>query len=384
MKKILFSMTLAAITFTACQEQPSYTITGTITKKEAKDATMAYLTEYKDEGIIKLDSAEVKDGKFIFTGRQDSTKYCWLRIYNPKRTVATCNLYLENGDINVIVGEWNEYHVTGSPSNDIQTAHENKKNETYKEEIELTNNFKPLNATEEETANYQKQLKAVKEKRQETIKRLVAKHYEDNIQNAIGLNMFVNNLSFNTTEEFERQKGMLAKLPKKHLNNPKVQKVIKEMEACEKTLAGKPFIDLEMPITDGNTLKLSDVVSKHKYTLVHFWAASFNVDVLKDAYSKYDRKDLGVVGITSCNDEAALKDYLENHEILWPQMIDLKNEGIAQYGFRTNHCYIIIAQDGTIISRNFNFASLTEKLPELLVSHKEIGECRQADRPYRY
>lgn len=356
MKNTLYTLVLSTLTLAACQtNEPSYTISGTITDG-AKGVTMVYLTERIGDETIKLDSAVVTDGKFTFIGRQDSAKYCWLDLHTPERMHSCGDLFLENGKITAILGTPNEYPVTGTPNNDIYQAYKDVVLEVHK----TLDSPSFLKNTKE---NQDKILKELQQKRVKAFESILENH----MNTAVGIHFFVDyKLSM------EQQKAALAKIPETYLNNPRVQQAIKKMELREKTLVGKPYIDFEMPTPDGNTLKLSDIVSKNKYTLINFWrskSTNWTKPIIMDVYNKYHQKGIGFVSISLDTDEAQWKASVKEQQLPWSQISDLKGE---QCEAKVLYCIedysrsVIIAQDGTIVARDIHYSKLNEKLAEIL------------------
>ena len=72
MKKIIYFFAAGAMALTACNNEPSYKISGTV---EAEDGKLVYLQEAKGREFIKLDSAVVTNGKFTFSGRKDTAAF---------------------------------------------------------------------------------------------------------------------------------------------------------------------------------------------------------------------------------------------------------------------------------------------------------------------
>lgn len=54
--------------FVACQNSPSYKVTGSV--EDITDGDTIYLQEYAGGNLVKLDSAIVKSGTFVFTGNK--------------------------------------------------------------------------------------------------------------------------------------------------------------------------------------------------------------------------------------------------------------------------------------------------------------------------
>ena len=119
--------------------------------------------------------------------------------------------------------------------------------------------------------------------------------------------------------------------------------------------------------------KVSDFVSKNKYTLVDFWASwcgpcRAEMPHVIEAYKKYNKQGFGVVGVSLDDDESKWKKSIKDWGMTWPHISDLKGfecEGATLYGINAIPATVLIAQDGTIVARNLRGKALEEKLEEL-------------------
>lgn len=104
MKKIIYTLAIGTMALIACKDEPSYTIHGTIVIEQ--EIKIVYLEDREnfnlDENIYPtvLDSAQVIDGKFTFTGRQDSARFLYIFPVGKEEYIDECAFFLENGNIN--------------------------------------------------------------------------------------------------------------------------------------------------------------------------------------------------------------------------------------------------------------------------------------------
>ena len=119
MKKIFYTLALAAIAFTACQK-PSYTISGTVENGVEDGRKVFLLNSCSIYPSQKADSAEVKDGKFTFIGREDIPQICVLQVPTSGNGDKIIPFILENGHI-LINAE--KDIVAGTKTNNTFQAH---------------------------------------------------------------------------------------------------------------------------------------------------------------------------------------------------------------------------------------------------------------------
>ena len=167
---------------------------------------------------------------------------------------------------------------------------------------------------------------------------------------------------------------LLDQIPAAYASLPEVKGMKEEMAAVASTMVGKTFVDIVQNTPDGKELKLSDIVSANKYTLVDFWASwcgpcRREMPSVVEAYKAYKAKGLEVVGVSLDTDMAAWKKAITDLNITWPQMSDLKgwqNAGAALYGVRSIPATVLINQEGKIVARNLRGEELLTKLEELM------------------
>ena len=108
-----------------------------------------------------------------------------------------------------------------------------------------------------------------------------------------------------------------------------------------------------------------------KYTLVDFWASWCpycikELPELRELYNKYKDSNLILVGVAVRDEEADTKTAVEKHGISWPVMYNTRRIPYDKYGIGGIPHHILIAPDGTIISRGESVKQLDTRLRSLL------------------
>ena len=263
MKKIVYLFAAGAMALTACNSEPSYKISGTV--EGAEDGKVVYLQKQQGRELVKLDSAVVTNGKFTFSGRKDTAAVHYLTINVNEGKRYMLDFFLENGNITAILGQ--ESSIKGTVCNDAYQAFKDSDNARMKEARVLISKFRnDSTLTEEQKEEIKQQVNAMNNEAVESFYNTI----DANITNAVGAYMFPN---YYNNFSLEQQKALIAKMSEEVKSDARISRIIKHIEVLEKTAVGQQFIDFEMPTPDGKTLKISDVVSKNKYTLIDFWAS---------------------------------------------------------------------------------------------------------------
>ena len=362
MKKIVYLFAAGSMTLAACTSEPAYKISGTI--EGVADGEYVFLQEAKGRELIKLDSTVVANGAFEFNGRQDVAVNRYI-TYNAEGKRKMADFFLENGNITIVLGEENS--VSGTANNDIYQAYKKEAGALNKEMRALYQKSKEEGLTEEQNAEIEKQYEEVSNK----LEALTFNTIDTNITNAVGIHLWPNNAY---SMELSQLKELAAKVPAEFQSNERIANLLKRIEILEKTAVGQKFTDFSMPDPDGKTIKLSDIISKNKYTLIDFWASwcgpcRREMPNVVAAYKEFNKKGFGIVGVSLDSKAEDWKKAIKDLNMTWDHMSDLKYwqcEGAALYGVNSIPATVLVAQDGTIVERNLRGEAIAEKLKELL------------------
>ena len=361
MKKLAFLFMAGGLALTACNNEPAYKIAGTV--EGIEDGEVVYLQEPKGRELVKLDSAVVTNGSFTFQGRQDSAKYCYI---NHPASEIWIDLFLENGNINAVLAD--EGQAVGTPNNDIYQTYKNNFSAMQKELGEM---YQKARTDSTLTDAQREEIMAQIEAKDEEGINMVYNTIVENIATPVGIMLLPN---YAAAFELDKQEALANQIPEAYKSNERIARFINSVEVAKKTAVGQKFIDFTMNNPEGKEVKLSDFISKNKYTLVDFWASwcgpcKAEMPNVVAAYKEFNKKGFGIVGVSLDNDEAKWKAAIKDWGMTWPMMSDLKGwqcEGASLYGVRSIPSTVLIDQEGTIIARNLRGEAIKEKLNELL------------------
>lgn len=364
MKKLTYLfVAAAALTMVACGGKKGYVINGTV--EGGVDGDTVLLQEVMGRQLVNIDTAIIKNGKFEFTGIQDSTVHRYVSYGSDKKDVLRMDFFLENGNIAIALTKDNDSAV-GTSNNDAYQLIRSKITQLNKSAHDIYVTINDTMSAEQREAKLF-ELNTLQEQMQDIYK----KGTEENITNPVGIQLFKQNFySFSTAEN----DTLLKQIPAQYKSDPTLVQIQEMTDKQKLTAPGKQYINFEMQDPQGKAVQLSDYVGKGNVVLIDFWASWCGPCVrempeLVELYGKYKSKGFEIVGVSLDNSADAWKDAIKRLNMTWPQMSDLKGwncEGAQLYAVNSIPCTVLVNGEGVIIARNLRGAELAEKIAEVI------------------
>lgn len=153
-----------------------------------------------------------------------------------------------------------------------------------------------------------------------------------------------------------------------------IQASIEKQFAVRKgIMVGQPYVDFTAANVKGDSMRMGNIVNKHKYTLLQFWASwcvpcRAEIPQLRNLYSAYGSKGLEIVSFSMDNNPVSWKKASEQEKMNWPNVSDLlaqKSPVVRKYPVNGVPANVIIDQKGMIVASNVFGDELEEKIKEL-------------------
>lgn len=363
MRKIAYLCAIAA-TVISCGGNKGYVINGTI--EGAEDGDMVYLQKVEERRLVKVDSAQIAQGKFTFKGIQDSVVSRYITCTPTNQESIMTDFFLENGNINAKLSAEENKVIGTSNNNTYQKIKEQIKgfdkqiNEVYGSLSDTTLTAEAKQAKINEIESLQEQIFSI-----------TKDGINANIDNPVGIYLLKTNYYYLTVEDLA---PLMPKISEKYAADPVIIQIKENVSKMQATAVGQKFTDFEMLTPEGNPIKLSDYVGKGKVVLVDFWASwcgpcRREMPTLVEAYAKYKNKNFEIVGVSLDQSQEAWVESTQKLNITWPQMSDLKywnSEGAKLYAVSSIPHTVLIDGEGIIIARGLHGEGLKKRLAELL------------------
>ena len=353
---------LAALAVTACASDGTkiFTVSGTFTENGSKVYLIDQLTE------TAIDSAVVSDGKFSFTGTAAQDALLAVQAENKNWMTQFFN---DGTPVSINV---NDSTLKGSPLNE----------RLARLEVEMDLPQRHLNAmiaglTDEEIlARADEFIEAVSKRNNEQLafaNRVFLEERNSLIPVAFSGYYFLDN-GVEAYDELVKEGVVFANHPYLKKTRDDVEALLKPEDSPKTAFIGESYTDLEMADTEGKIHKISELVAGGKYVLVDFWASwcapcRAEMPHVLEAYNQFHAKGFEVIGISFDENKEAWVKAIDQLEMPWLQISDLKGFNCAAasiYQVDAIPDNILIDPQGKIIDRGLRGKALLSRLQELI------------------
>ncbi len=362
--KNLFYFVLAVALATACNQSPKFTINGNI--EGLPDGTV-YLKQYVGGDATTIDSAKSAGGKFVLKGVVEVPDQYVLALGERKNAAV----FVENKEIQVNgkADDLKNLTVTGSASQDEMKAFENegaglsnKMRELYQKYSEAK---KQSNAAEQTLLERQINLL-------DSTQTAMYKNFITGKPNSFVAPVLLQRIQYGM--EAEEIQGYLQKFSPEVMKSKSAKTLADRVKILQTVAVGQIAPDFTQNDSIGNPVKLSEIYSRHEYTLIDFWASwcgpcrGENPNVVA-VWKDFNSKGFHVMGVSCDSDRSKWLKAVTADQLTWTQVSDMKGWGNAAaklYGVNSIPANLLLDKSGKIIAKNLREEKLREKIAELL------------------
>lgn len=364
MKNLGFLIVLLLFIVSCQSNTMKYQINGSVA---GLDSGKVYLVKVEQGKPLAIDTTNLKDGNFSFTGTAGIPELHYLRL-NDRDYFA--QFFLENAKINVEAykDSLRATKVTGSPTTDIfnsyldELQNMNNKMREYQQKYQTA----AASGNQDEMDKIKIDVEAANDNMIVFAKNFIKEHNTSVVAPFITLTQLAQQLDFSDL------KALVDTFPADLDGSPYVKQLKEMVEQKGRTAIGAQAPDFTMNDQDGNPVSLSSF--KGKYLLIDFWASwcapcrRENPNVVK-AYNEFKDKGFTILGVSLDRDKAAWLKAIKDDNLTWTHVSDLKywqNEVAQLYGVNSIPHSVLLDPEGKIIAENLRGPDLQNKLSELL------------------
>lgn len=363
MKNIVIGMVIA-LSMMACQgTKDKFSIKGSIAGAETGKV---YLQKVVDGRPQSIDTAEVVEGKFEFTGQMDVPDFRLIRL-NEQDYLA--QFFLDNSKIKVTAYKDSllSTKITGSPSNDIFKTYLEEVEKMNKELVKIQEKYQSAMASQDsdEAQKAQIDYNALMENHQVYTKNFVKEH------NASAVAAYITLIQLSGQIESAEMDSIVNKFPQEIAQSEYVIRLKEIAEGMRKTAVGVMAPDFTMNDPEGKPIQLSSL--RGKVVMIDFWAAwcgpcrRENPNVVK-LYQQYHDKGFEILGVSLDNKKEDWVEAIRQDQLSWLHVSDLQHwqsNAARLYAVNSIPQTFLLDKDGKIIAKGLRSEELAAKLNEL-------------------
>jgi len=362
--KNLFYLIIAATILVACNQAPKFTISGNI--EGLADGTV-YLKQRVAGESVTLDSAKSVGGKFELKGSVTVPDQ-YAVVLGERKQIP---VLVENKAIQISgkADDLRNVTITGSASQDEMKALDAKSAELNVKMKDLYGKYQEAKkaGNQTEVAQLEKQLDAL-----DSTQTAIFKNFVTGSPNSFVAPVILSRIQYGM--EADEIQSYLTKFSPEVLKSTSAKTLVDRVNVLQSVSVGKIAPDFTQNDSIGNPVKLSDVYSKHEYTLIDFWASwcgpcrGENPNVVA-VWKDYNAKGFHVMGVSYDTDKAKWLKAVASDHLTWTQVSDLKgwsNATAKIYGINSIPANLLLDKTGKIIGKNLRGEKLREKIAELL------------------
>ncbi len=345
MKKIIYTL-LATAALSSCGEKKSagFTIAGQTTVANG----MLYLSVIEgNKSTTVIDSCEVKDGKFEFSGMLKEPLMAFVSTAEGKKFG---DVAIENCDMTLTInnsGGKATSTLSGSPADSVRTKYEAAVKVNPDNYAAITEDFIAQNPSSSATAY------------------ILFRKYSPRLESS-------------------KMRELAALLKGDAANSAYTKTLLERADLLDKTAVGKQYVDFSAADTEGNMISLSSEVAKGKWILLDFWASWCGPCRVENphvvaAFEEYGKAGFTVFGVSLDREKDAWMEAIAKDKLTWTNVSDLKGwncEPAAMYGVSSIPSNVLISPEGEIVAKNLRGDALLSKL-SVIFDGNGVGAWRK-------
>lgn len=135
------------------------------------------------------------------------------------------------------------------------------------------------------------------------------------------------------------------------------------------------FTDLQVTTLDGRPMRLSEL--RGSIVMIDFWSSwcppcRSEAPILAEAYERWSELGVEFVGISIWDTEGDVRDFVEQHDIKYPNAVDEDGQIAVEFGVRGIPEKFFVNPEGEIV-RKINGPNTSQSLDEVLTQMSDTA-----------
>lgn len=367
---------LTALIATACSSATEETPTDTTPEANTPGFTInakvdymggntAYLTTFEGGNFVYLDTAEIIDRSFSFSGEVESPEMYFITFEGDEGRI---DIFLDNNDISITGPDLNHKNIEISGSDThAEFAAFRKEDGTFDEQLmSVIAGFRgaEVSGSEQVMDSLDMEYSRIDSLRAVFVEGYIKSHSSSVVTSYV---LYSNLYRFDDDQLVELFGNFSD-----DVKTTKYGKVISGViAALENTKIGKPAPLFTMNDTEGNAVSLDQF--RGNYLLIDFWASwcgpcrEENPNIVA-AYNKHKDKGFQILGVSLDDAEGKWLAAIQQDGLPWKHVSDLKgwkNAAAKMYAVQSIPQSVLIDKDGVIVAKNLRGEELQNTLDDL-------------------
>lgn len=363
MKRILLPLAAIAISLSACNMTPKYTITGTV---EGEQTGKVLLLKYTGKVADTLAQSSISEGKFTLTGSVEKLTDAYVVIEGKRGGTP---IFVENvaftATLNTDAPAENK--IEGSETQNLANQFFAISNEMGKELKGLRKEYSEANQIKDtakmrEVENKFNELSAAADVKEDELTKANSDSY-------VVAYLLAKKMGGLSAEELSAKYELLGENAKATDAGQKIAERIAKVAAVA---VGQIAPDFTLNTPAGEALSMHSIKAKVK--LIDFWASwcgpcrGENPNVVK-VYEEFHPKGLEILSVSLDNNNDAWVKAIEDDKLTWNHVSDLKGwDSAAAQLYTVNGIphTVLLDENNQIIAKDLRGDALKVKIAELL------------------
>lgn len=364
MRKLFVACAAIGIIMSSCNSSNQYKLTG---KLDGMTEGKIYLSKLQENDLVKIDSTDLIEGAFSFSGKVDSPDLYYIEIQGKRTPIQ---IFLENSKITVTASleNLNDAKIEGSANQTVYDSFVASQKEFQQKQKALYEEYKKASEAQNQTAV--DSIEAIYDQL-DADKMTASKEFVKANPNSVAAG-FIAYRSFSYQLEGNELEEVYNTLGENVKTSVYGVRIKEKIDVLKSVAVGQPAPDFTLETPEGTPFSLSSL--KGKVVVIDFWASWCGPcrrenPHMVEMYNEVHNKGVEFLGVSLDKDKENWLKAIEDDQLTWNHVSDLKywnSEAAKLYGVNSIPATVLIDQNGTIVAKKLFGDELKAEIEKLI------------------